>query len=220
MKQKKIFMIMILVISIALIPGENYAALQANSKTHGKGKNMPETWITSIRSMEEKNQAMGLEEIIDNSTLKAKSNSNDIDVHMIKSTEYGAVAILSASGYGNPEWIHQSEIKTTTGNKTGVYFNGDYEYVAGGIENKVFLGIDMKYYDAYTTNESSAKVGDALGELGCKKWHNANAAIWITSEGSFFNRGYGSIFRYSWSSYTNNSPARQTHAVAVCGEGF
>ena len=163
MKQKKIFMIMILVISIALIPGENYAALQANSKTHGQKKNRGGYWITSIRSMEEKNQAMGLEEIIDNSTLKAKSNSNDIDVHMIKSTEYGAVAILSASGYGNPEWIHQSEIKTTTGNKTGVYFDGGWEYVASGYPWSNVKNLDHKYSDEYTLNESSAKIGDALG---------------------------------------------------------
>ena len=165
MKQKKIFMIMILVLVILLIPVKNYAVLQANSNTHGKKTDNPTNWMTRIRNMETPNQAMGLEETIDSTTKKSTSGSNNIDVHMIKSTEYGAVAILSASGYGNPEWIINSSIKTTTGNKSGVYFYENKENVAGGLKDNIYSGVDGKYYDAYTDSNTSAKVGDALGTV-------------------------------------------------------
>lgn len=57
--------------------------------------------MSHIRTMETKNQAMGLEESIEEQSMQSASGSNGIDVHMIKSTEWGTVAILSASGYGN-----------------------------------------------------------------------------------------------------------------------
>lgn len=70
--------------------------------------------MSHIRTMETKNQAMGLEESIEEQSMQSASGSNGIDVHMIKSTEWGTVAILSASGYGNIKRLQESEIKTTT----------------------------------------------------------------------------------------------------------
>ena len=163
MKQKKIFMIIVLLLVSLVIPSTNYAVLQANPNTHGKKIDVVTNWMTNIRKMETAGQAMGLNETIDETTMKATSKSNGIDVHMIKTTEYGAVAILSASGYGNPNKIQSSTIKSTTGNKTGVYFNQAWEGTAGGCSEYIFLGVDGKYYDAYTTSNESAKRGDALG---------------------------------------------------------
>ena len=61
---------------------------------------------------------------------------------MMRSTEYGAIAILSASGYGNPQTLQNSAVKTTTGNKTGVYFTGNnWEWVAGGVNGRIFGGV-------------------------------------------------------------------------------
>lgn len=163
MKQKKIFMIIVLFLGILLVPEKNYAVLQANPNTHGKKADTPTNWMTNIRNMEISNQAMGLDETIDATTKKATSASNGLDVHMMKTTEYGAVAILSASGYGNPSKIQDSQIKTTTGNKSGVYFGIKYEWTAGGLQGNIFSGVNEKYYDTYTSTNTSAKVGDGLG---------------------------------------------------------
>lgn len=109
------------------------AVLQANPTTHASpaGKN-GSTWITAIRQMETVGQTMGLSETLNG--LNATSTSNKIDVHMILPTEYEAVAILSASGYGNPKKLREetnAQKRTTTGNSTGVYFTGDrWESVA------------------------------------------------------------------------------------------
>ena len=53
--------------------------------------------MSHIRTMETKNQAMGLEESIEEQSMQSASGSNGIDVHMIKTTEWGTMAILSAS---------------------------------------------------------------------------------------------------------------------------
>ena len=127
---------------------------------------------------------------------------------MMRSTEYGAIAILSASGYGNPKTLQNSSIKTTTGNKTGVYFIvGDFEeLVAGGLENYIFKGINTRYYDTYTGSQSSARKGDALGTAsttnpGCSKWHSNNVMYsWIVDDTShsyvYFSRGYRGFFHF------------------------
>ncbi len=139
MKKKKMIVGVVIMLGVALLPIPSKAVLQANPNTHGtNGKqDFATNWMTNIRKMETKNQAMGLEETIDNTTKKSASGSNGIDVHMIKSTEYGATVILSASGYGNNKKIKDSTIKSTTGNKSGIYFSlENYERIAGGIRRK------------------------------------------------------------------------------------
>ena len=162
MKKKMIFS-MALLLAVIILPLQTKAVLQANPNTNGVKKDTPTNWMTNIRNMETANQAMGLQETIDATTKKATSSSNNIDVHMIKTTEWGAVAILSASGYGNSSVLQTSTIKSTTGNKSGVYFPLAYEWTAGGLEGSIFSGVDAKYYDSYTTSSTSAKAGDALG---------------------------------------------------------
>ena len=101
------------------------AVLQSNGNT-GAAYNLSD-WMMNIRKMEELGGAMGLNEKI-NSDLTTDGDSNNIDVHMQKNTEYGALAILSASSYGNPSKINDGE--TTTGNVTGVVMKLDSEWVA------------------------------------------------------------------------------------------
>ena len=147
-----------------MLPLQSKAVLQANPNTNGVKKDTNTNWMTNIRNMETLNQAMGLQETLDATTKKATSESNNIDVHMSKTTEWGAVAILSASAYGNSSILQASTIKSTTGNKSGIYFPlTDFEWTAGGLEGRIFSGVDEKYYDSYTTSTTSAKVGDALG---------------------------------------------------------
>ena len=232
-KLKLISLVVILVVMTLLPVGNVKAALQANSNTHYKKTNTPDTWMAQIRNMEKSGEAMGLSETL-NSDLTASSDSNGIDVHMMRSTEYGAIAILSASGYGNSQTLQNSSTKTTTGNKTGVYFSGyNWEYVAGGYSGKIFKGVNAKYYDAYYGSISSAKAGDALGSStetnpGCYKWHSAANYGWVVSDtryGLYFGRGLGGLFSYSFKFYDgyhsqNPGSSEYGRGVAVVGAGL
>ncbi len=241
---KKIILLVVvlgfIIIPISTVKG----ALQANPDTYSKKEvNTPDGWMTNIRNMEKTGEAMGLSETLNND-LTPSSESNNIDVHLARSTEYGAVAILSASGYGNPQTLQESEIKTTTGNKTGVYFTGtDGELVAGGLEGYIFSGVNSKYYDTYTNAQSSARVGDALGNTtttnqGCLGWHLATNSSWVRREDDYnagrriyyyyFVRGQGGIFSYittyvlaNW--YGNIQSTNYNYSargVASCGQGL
>ena len=181
----KIIILTVLIPLIVILPTTGVkAALQANPNTHTKKEDKPTNWMSNFRKMEITGGAMGLSESL-NSDLTSKE-SNNIDVHMMRSTEYGAIAILSASGYGNSKTLQNSSIKTTTGNKTGVYFTGNnWEWVAGGINGKIFGGVNTRYYDTYAdSNQGSARIGDALGTAstanpGCTKWHSASSSYWV-----------------------------------------
>ncbi len=186
LKKEKII-IAFMLLGIMLLPTTGVkAALQANPNTHTKKTDTPKNWISNFRKMETTGGTMGLSESL-NSDLTSKE-ANNIDVHMMRSTEYGAIAILSASGYGNSKTLQNSSIKTTTGNKTGVYFTaGDnWEYVAGGSNGNIFGGVNKRYYDAYAdSNQESARIGDALGTAsttnpGCTKWHSASSSAWVS----------------------------------------
>lgn len=222
LKNKKFVLCIILVVLFLSVSGESRAALQSNPSTYytkGDGAN---NWVGNIRSMETTGQAMGLNETINGTTLAPTSASNGIDVHMMKTTEYGAIAILSASGYGNPQTIQTSAVRTTTGNKTGIYYSlGNWEFSAGGLQGYAFPGIDARYYNTYTTSISSARVGDSLGNAsvanpGCYGWHSAPYAIWLASN-YYYVHSPGSIFTYSYANYTDGYFAR---GVAVCGSGL
>ena len=222
-KQKMLAFILVVAFAI-LMPFSNVkASLQANPNTHNKKKaDEPTNWMSNIRSMEKSGEAMGLSETL-NSDLTASSDSNGIDVHMMKSTEYGAIAILSASGYGNPQKLQNSTEKTTTGNKTGVYFSGaNWEWVAGGLQGSIFGGVNSKYYDSYTGAQESAKVGDALGTSGttnpgCAGWHSASNTGWVRGSNPYFLRGYGGLFSFN-NGFSNGSNFGR--GVAVCGAGL
>ena len=227
--KKKFWAFILMAVFAVLMPfGNVKAALQSNPNTQYKDtdKKTSTDWIKQIREMETGQGSMGLNETL-NENLTASSESNNIDVHMMRSTEYGAIAILSASGYGNPQTLQNSSTKTTTGNKTGVYFSGgNYEFVAGGLSGSAYNGVDKRYYDAYGTNNSTAKAGDALGDRttankGCATWHSAYYFGWVysgSSISSYFYRGEGGLFSFNG----NYLPAGIAwgRGVAVVGTGL
>lgn len=228
MKNKKIMkqFLTILVMAVIILltnVGDVKASLQSNPNTQYTKVDGPESWVKNFREMEKPGEAMGLSESL-NEDLTSSSGSNNIDVHMMKSTEYGAIAILSASGYGNPS--NEQEITSTTGNATGMMLNTNYwEIVAGGLENNIFAGVNAKYYDTYTGEQTSARVGDALGNAttsnpGCSGWHKASGDFWVGMH-PYFNRGLGGIFSKSWSgsAYTDQR-VQHSRGVVVCGMGL
>lgn len=214
--RKKYLMILFLALSITILPmGGVKAALQANPNTHVQKTDSSTNWMNNIRKMEEANGAMGLSESL-NSDLTSKE-SNNIDVHMMRATEYGAIAILSASGYGNSKTLQNSSIKTTTGNKTGVYFTGNnWEWIAGGLQGSVFVGVNDKYYDSYTKSSSSARVGDAFV---CNDWHSATYSGWVTGSNPFVRANQG-IFSFANNNYGISGSGAWGRGVAVCGTGI
>ncbi len=199
--------------------GEQNGKFQANPNTQYTKIDSATNWITNIRKMESAGGTMGLNETF-NSDLTPSSRSNGIDVHMIKTTEYGAMAILSASEYGNPS--NEQSITTTTGNETGVMLNTSYyEWTAGG-GSSFISGVNKKYLDIYTTSNTSAKVGDALGTAtasnpGCAGWHQASYSSWLYDGNYGFPRGDGGIFSVGNDGAAYNYCSR---GVVVCGAGL
>ena len=221
--QTKLTALAVTLFATAVLPtGQVKAALQSNPNTQYKTPDTPTNWIKTIRQIETSGNAMGLSETL-NSDLTASSESNGIDVHMMKSTEYGAIAILSASGYGNPQTLQSSSVKTTTGNKTGIYFSGNnWEWVAGGLDGSIFSGVNSRYFDTYSGGQASARIGDALGSAsttnpGCAGWHSASYSNWVGSSYPYFERGSGGLFSFSSSNASNSYCAR---GVAVVGAGL
>lgn len=224
---KGFLIITIILLSMILIPFSTVkAGLQANPNTHYKKADILNNWMLNMRKMEETGGAMGLNETL-NADLTSSSESNNIDVHCVRSTEYGAVAILSASGYGNQQKLQESTIKTTTGNKTGVYFSGaNWEYVAGGNEASVPNGANSIYYDSYSKDINITKVGDAMGTAttenpGCRGWHSASMFTWFRYN-NYFVRGNGGLFSIYTMNYNGNGETNIAcgRGVAVCGVGL
>lgn len=220
MKAKKILKQTLMIIVAAsmlllLSIGESKAALQANQNTQYTKTDTLTNWMSAFRQMETAQGTMGLNETL-NTDLTASSDSNGIDVHMMKATEYGAIAILSASGYGNPS--NDKAITTTTGNNTGVILNtGNWEWTAGGLG---FSGTNPRYFDTYSGSNTSARIGDALGTSsmtnpGCAGWHSASDSRWVNGNGPYFLRGNGGIF-----SFYNYGSLNYCRGVAVCGAGL
>lgn len=127
-KLKQVLVTSTLLLGMLTISGStSKAALQANPTTHSKPKSAAgSSWIQGIRNMETVGKTMGLTETLNG--VEATSESNNIDVHMMLPTEFGAIAILSASGFGNPgKLVDESNVqkRTTTGNSTGIYYTGN-----------------------------------------------------------------------------------------------
>ena len=172
---KIIFVIFCLTVILFIItPIKAQAALQSNGGTPVT-KNIGD-WMLQVRKMQELGGTLGRTDTINTTNLT--SNATDLDIHMEKNTEYGAMAILSASSYGNPNKITSGQ--TTTGNETGIVINLNKEWVAAGqlTELPQFINAAGRYKNAYTTSYS-AKIGDTITETN--GWHGSSSSIWISN---------------------------------------
>lgn len=220
---KKIKLIAILMLAlICLVSGGVSANFQSSPNVSATKKKLA-YWMTGVRAMEASGQVMGLGETINSSTL-VSSTSNNIDVHLQKNTEYGAMAILAVSDYGKQgngtaksDYVNTTTygLATTTGNKSGIYGLGkNYEWVSGGL-NDAFSGYNARYFNTYTTTKSGLG-GDAT--LETNDWQGSNSSSsWISSTYPIFLRNSSSLFSRSAGPTTNDYYAR---AVVVCGSGF
>lgn len=162
MKAKKILIVLIIVMSFSLVLQINkvQAALQSNGDAPAnKDRN---TWMTEVRQMEILGGTLGLKET-QNADLTSSSGSNNLDIHMQKNTEYGAMALLSASAYGKPTKIEDGE--TTTGNETGVVIPYNEEWTAAQYTDHIGVtSYADRYINYYNLGELNKKRGDALLE--------------------------------------------------------
>ena len=227
---KKIVILIIAIMAVGmLITPQTYAAsnLQSNPTTGSKLQSKySQIWMIPIREMEQGYANSGEREEL-NSDATSKT-SNNIDVHFMKTSEYGAMAILSASEYGKGNKV----VTTTkgdnsgslTGNKTGVIIDTTvWEWTASTAGENFVSGIgttDERYYDKYTTSARTYyKIGDGLVE--CANWHSAPSTRWTGNNYRGFLRGKGGLFSYDgdWN-YRNSDHYFCARGVAVCGEGF
>lgn len=242
MKRKQILITLLGIILLAIlsINNKSYAVLQSNGGTVAT-KDVG-SWMSQIRNMEANGGSLGLKETI-NGNLTPSSGSNNLDCHMEKNTEYGAMAILSASSYGNPEKVVSGG--TTTGNASGVKINLNKEWVAAGNLTNVtsYVNASARYKNTYPNGSQGSsleyvrRIGDAITETS--GWHGSGASEWIRT--NYVNQGVtqtgllraysGSIFSYygvgNLGNFQGKTPDHATQsntwasrAVIVVGEGF
>ncbi|MCI8481705.1 MAG: hypothetical protein HFJ27_01075 [Clostridia bacterium] len=225
-KEKLLVMgIGVAIVSFIVTPIQSNAALQANGNP-GARANI-DSWLLNIRKMEETGGTLGLSDTINTTNLTSSAEQkNNIDIHMQKNTEFGAMAILSASAYGNPNVITDGQ--STTGNKTGVYIKMNSEWVSGGtsdLGNGVanFRSAVGKYKNLYP-HEYVAKVGDAMTET--KNWHTTGGTWnWIDRDpqAGLQRACTDVIFSYQGRGdgvYAGAHEPRFSRAVVVIGNGF
>ena len=220
MKTKKKYLIIVMLLAMLILiikPSIAQAALQSNGGAVAT-YNFND-WMINIRNMQASGGTLGLTDTINTDLTSTNTN---LDIHMEKNTEYGTMAILSASSYGNPEKI--ADGGTTTGNKTGIVIKLNNEFTATGIASIEEKSLNFKnavgrYKNVYTTNYS-AKIGDAISET--IYWHstkNNDAFRWIDSQlyGTLVRSTKYSLFSYSRWHYGDGSATR---AVIVVGTGI
>lgn len=213
-----------LLLTAILFPSTTHAALQANGS--GASTKNVDGWMSSIRQMEAQGGTLGLN---GSSSLQQQpgedgkvADSNNLDIHMQKNTEYGAMAILSASSYGKSTPVHKTDdgsLSTTTGNKSGVYISLTKEYTAAGIMSSMstYKNANLKYRNPYTATGRQRLAGDAT--LECQGWHNTGttvASAWFKYDyyGGLLRSYSGSIFSFE---YQDCREPFRSRAVVVLG---
>ncbi len=234
-KTKDIIIFMIILMSMILItPTISQAALQSNGNT--PVRKQFDNWICIIREMQQAGGTLGLTDTIEyeNEEKYLTSNNPNVDVHMEKNTEYGAMAILSASSYGNPNPI--GDDNSTTGNKTGVIIGQNeftatafntFTYAADNFKKAVSRYKNIYSYDKGIIQGINMKTGDAT--LETYNWHANNndgysadpgSAVIIRTwqGGSIF--GYGSFPLSASYGGVYSNKTWYTRAVIVVGTGI
>lgn len=209
----------IFIIMIVMLIGFT-SAVKANYQSND-GTKVSDTLTTfspGIRAMEGSGQVMGFTETFNTSTLKATTSSNNIDVHMVKNTEWGAMALLSASqdygkkGSGTARYVVKgSGLKTTTGNAYGIYISGNKNVTAGG-GHTLATERDARYKDVYNS-AGARKNGDAL-----LNWHEKASAKTVgTWYDSVYFRGGNGIF--SFDGYNSSGAYQKGYSRAAITNG-
>lgn len=251
---KKLILTAIIAMAIILFMQIPTLAYQSTSKgaplENRVSNSSSETgWATGIRQMEASGAGMGLNETTLNTTTLVSGASNNIDVHLQKSTEHGAMLILGASNYGKQGDLTTSSTTTrfmhkgartltgtdkkasSTGNVYGVYELGyesvnktatgrAQEWVAGGREDFLYE-VNSRYKNIY--EGKNGITGDATieGDIDFATWHGGVDSDWLTSSrlAGFIRSGYSNGAVFERNS-SSQSEIYYARAVIVNGVGF
>ena len=162
----------------------------------------------------------------------AYNYKRDNDSHMMKNTEWGAVAYLSHSKYGintevrinnNSSYITgyaATDKASTTGNITGIYdmSGGAWEYMASlrnetygspGFDATTLKAYNSKYYDTYDgssdwTKYSKRILGDATGEMGSFYYYKESNGSSYSHNSWYADNSYFVNSSYPWFSRGGN----------------
>ena len=190
------------------------------------------TWLPNVRRMEASGRVMGLTESLASADTLLPNGTNDIDVHMQKNTEYGAMLILAVSDYGkqgdgtlDSDHINNAVygLATSTGNVSGIYNVGNAtEAVAAGqpsqtsYESPSLYNANVRYYDTYNRSSAVSKAGDAINIY---TWQGGTGTwlyyAWASSTTRFFLTR--SAFSYN---SARNTDVNHSRACVVNGVGF
>ena len=99
MKKLKLLAVLMVIIMATNV----HAALQSRPGVSPLYDGAADSYFTGIRDMEKEGGTLGLNATFEMDSSEAyieTSDSNNIDSHMCKNSEWGAVAMLSASDYG------------------------------------------------------------------------------------------------------------------------
>lgn len=193
-KKQRITIGILTILCVFLISNKVQAAASLQSNGANPVYLNVNDWLTRIRQMQAPGGTLGLTDEISETNLT--SENKDLDIHMQKNTEYGAMTILATSSYGNPNTIENGE--TTTGNKTGVVMYSRGEWTSASLEEsgiEKFQIASKRYKDIYTTDFEQKKVGDA-NELytwrnSCLRWWiDTNQAVLRTYDSGIFAIGH------------------------------
>ena len=173
LKNNKLLLIIALFTLFMLFSTTNVHAVLQSNGDEAATKNF-ESWMLQIRQMQSSGGTLGLTDTIAESGLTS-SNTN-LDIHTEKNTEYGAMILLSASSYGNPNPITDGD--TTTGNASGVVMKINSESVAAACSNldpSTWKNASPRYKNIYALSYER-KMGDSV-DVG--SWHGGKSLSWL-----------------------------------------
>lgn len=134
MKRKIYFTLFIFFVAIIAFTINSEAAYQSRPNFSSLVNTTTNSFFENIRKMESADGPMGLnaEFTVSDTEVKETSASNNIDVHMIKNSEWGAAVLLASSGYGAGRDDDAGIWTTGPNNYTGIYGmgNSNWEYTA------------------------------------------------------------------------------------------
>lgn len=235
MKKIKMLSTSLLIIIMLMIPYTAEASLQSRPGVKSltiNNYNVSDVggeFFRLIKQMETASGPMGLNATveIESSKVVETSSSNNIDVHMIKNTEWGTAAMLAASSYGNAPygWFDDKIYDSTTQNESGIMEMaiGGNEIVAGFYTGSYSMlsKMESKYINVYQSSNAKESYfyGDATYET--TGWKGALKSNFVSNDYKQFYRSGTGIFSvdvlYTKGSQGENFKGR---AAIVCGQGF
>ena len=229
---KKLTITAIIMLILICITAGGVQATYQSSPNASAVSTTTATWLPNVRKMEASGNVIGLTESLASASTLLPNGSNNIDVHMQRNTEYGAMLILAVSDYGkqgngteDSDHINNSTygLPTSTGNRSGLYNVGNtYEAVAAGEPSQTsymspsLYYANARYYDNYNHSSVVSKAGDAINIY---TWQGGVGTWLYYARASSTTRYFLTRMAFSYNSI-RNSGTGYSRACIVNGAGF